>query len=530
MTRLVMIIDNGVIAPWHVAAVEKLEGLASLTVFNCTNSVSSRSAVKHGLYYLLNMVSIKNMWTRKVPLSSTALNVTEVIDFESEREGAWQRLPPSIIERINGLAPHAVLKFGMLLLRVPEQLKPPILSFHHGDPEHYRGRPPGFYETLNGEGYMGQIVQILTNRLDAGPVVAYGETKVYPYSYRATMKEAYGHSPLLLPQALANAVAGRSIEKNPVGRNYRLPSNRTVVRFTLAMVFRFLLRLLYGAFIEKKWEVSTAHAPESWDHALRSGDGFPDHRGWNTVTRLKRYSFYADPFFSKTPPGLLIEALNGRTGKGEILLVGEDGEQRPLSDPARHFSYPFPIEEDGRHYVVPEIAHWSAPRIYAVDADGMHEVAMLDVAGGPAISDPSFHWHEGRLYLFGNDKVVGPGALYLWSAPSLFGRFEPHPISPLLVSPRGARMGGALLQAEGRLIRFGQNFLRGYGDGLFGFEVERLSPDEYIERPIGELRFSPLKGPHTIHSDGRRVVFDSYSERFSPFAGVRRFLGGRRLS
>ena len=33
----------------------------------------------------------------------------------------------------------------MNLLRIDENLKlPPILSFHHGDPSKYRGRPAGF--------------------------------------------------------------------------------------------------------------------------------------------------------------------------------------------------------------------------------------------------------------------------------------------------------------------------------------------------------------------------------------------------
>ena len=36
-----------------------------------------------------------------------------------------------------------------------------ILSFHHGDPEKYRGRPAGFYEVLNKEERLGFIVQKL---------------------------------------------------------------------------------------------------------------------------------------------------------------------------------------------------------------------------------------------------------------------------------------------------------------------------------------------------------------------------------
>ena len=40
------------------------------------------------------------------------------------------------------------------------------MSFHHGDPRKYRGRPSGFYEIANKEKIQGQVVQILTPKLD----------------------------------------------------------------------------------------------------------------------------------------------------------------------------------------------------------------------------------------------------------------------------------------------------------------------------------------------------------------------------
>ena len=46
-------------------------------------------------------------------------------------------------------------------------------------PRKYRGRPSGFYEIANKEKIQGQVVQILTPKLDAGKVLSYGETKVF---------------------------------------------------------------------------------------------------------------------------------------------------------------------------------------------------------------------------------------------------------------------------------------------------------------------------------------------------------------
>jgi hypothetical protein len=155
--------------------------------------------------------------------------------------------------------------------------------------------------------------------------------------------------------------------------------------------------------------------------------------------------------------------------------------------------------------------------------DGRLEARFtLDLPGAPRVLDPTLIEHEGRIWLFGNDKALGSNALMLWSADAIDGRFERHPMSPLLVSPRGGRMGGSLLRADGRLVRLGQDFRFGYGDGLIAFEIERLAPTEYRERALGELRFTGRKGPHTLNARDGEIMFDWYRERFAPLAGVRR--------
>ena len=83
-------------------------------------------------------------------------------------------------------------------------------------------------------------------------------------------------------------------------------------------------------------------------------------------------------------------------------------------------------------------------------------------------------------------------------------------------------MGGAIIERAGRLFRLGQDFSRGYGDGLIFFEIDELSPDAYSERKMGSIRFTDRRGPHTLNARGNRIVFDWYHDQFSPFAGFRR--------
>jgi hypothetical protein len=130
--------------------------------------------------------------------------------------------------------------------------------------------------------------------------------------------------------------------------------------------------------------------------------------------------------------------------------------------------------------------------------------------------------HGGRIYLFGNKRSAGANALYLWSAEGLHGDFTLHPASPVLVSPIGGRMGGAIIEAGDRLIRLGQDGSRRYGGSLVAFEITTLTPDSYEERATSKIGFADRHGPHTLNLRGREIVFDWYRERFSPFGGIRR--------
>jgi hypothetical protein len=286
-------------------------------------------------------------------------------------------------------------------------------------------------------------------------------------------------------------------------------------------------RIVYGAFVEKRWRVSVAPARAEEAGRVASGEGFPPPATWRTLPIPRDYLFLADPFFSRDPPGILVEALSRRSALGEILLVADEGARR-LSRGPLHFSYPGTAESGGEQLVIPEMAQWGEQRFFRIGEGGLEDAGPLDVEGRPRLIDPTLVEHEGRFYLFGNDEDRGAAALQLWSAESLRGPFRRHPFSPVLISPTGGRMAGALLRAGGRLIRFGQNFSGDYGDGVHAFEVETLNPGEYRERALGAIRFEDRQGPHTINFDGGHMVFDWYHRRFSALSGVRRAMA--RLS
>lgn len=523
--KVAVIADRGHVQKFARDALDAIEGCDEITFFSCNNTRTKKKPLRHGFYYALNLVTVRNAWARAVPVASTRKRIAEAVEFDSGYEGAWQVLPDEIVDRLQAGGFDVIIKFGMGLLRVPppERLSVPMLSYHHGDPDRYRGRPAGFWEMMERAPVVGQIVQIIGNRLDAGQVVAFGETKVHRHSYRATLVESFRHSPLIINAAIRNALSGTGLAKPCTGRNYRLPSNWQVVKFVAAMAAQALRRLFYGAFYEKKWRVSLAPAPAAPLDGLAAGALFPPDQRWRTIEAAKDYSFYADPFFSEEPDGILVEGLRRSNGKGEILLVRGE-EHRLLSQGGGHYSYPAAIILGGRQYVVPEVASWSPPIRYMIGKSGLEPLGPLALEPSATVTDPTLVEHEGRIYLFGNIRSTGAGALYLWSAESVGGTFRLHPLSPVLVSPRGARMAGSFLPVDGRLIRFGQDFRFGYGDGVFAYEVEELSETAYRERPFGGVRLAGRSGPHTLNFREGEMLFDWYRDAFSLGAGYRRVL------
>jgi len=525
--KIAVIIDHGTIQRFALESLDAIEGADEIAVFSCTNTRFRRKWLRHGLYYALNLLTVRNSQTRSVRIELGKKRITRRTEFLSRYEGAWQSLPSHIVSALNAGRFDVVLKFGMGLLRVPAELMAPILSFHHGDPDHYRGRPAGFWEITQETEVLGQIVQVISDRLDAGGVVAFAETKVMPWSYRRTLIEAFRHSPLIINTAIANAFAGTSIPKSSNGPNYRLPSNRQTIGFLLRMSMRFARRLFYGAFVEKRWSVSTAPIEALPFDELINGEAFPAPAEWSEVRTPEDYVFYADPFFTTEPPGLLVEGLDRRSGLGQIIFIDEAGAHRPSAPPTGHMSYPSVARIGGREIIVPETASWSATTVCAL-SDGQLQVdQFLNIAGAPRVTDPTLFEHENRIYLFGNIQCIGPNALQLWSSESLEGEFLLHPQAPIRISPKGGRMGGAIVKAGDRLVRFGQDLTGDYGNGLFAYEILALTPTEYQERPLGRIGFSDRKGPHTLNFRGNEIVFDWYLESLSPLAGMRR-LAARR--
>lgn len=519
--RVAVLYDGKALHPWQVEAIQIIPPDYEIYYLVCDDhGGQKRNFRAHFAYYLLNIFSVKRAAGGLVswPAPEDSL---QVFKCSPTYQGMWASLPDEAIAWLRKSKVDAVLKFGLSLLRISEAL-PPILSYHHGNPAKYRGRPAGYYEVRAGEPFCGQIVQQLSNELDAGRVLAASETKVHRHSWKKTLAEAYSLSPFLLPQALKALDEGREIAIDKNGKNFRLPSNADVIKFVLVMMRHAVARLFYGAFFEKRWSVSRI-LDYPFERLVEGYLPAKDDLEKGLIPTPRKFTFLADPFFYSSEE-LLVEALDRKNGKGTILSISADEtETILLADRKVHFSYPGCIEHDGVNYIVPETASSGCTTIFEYTPDGLKPVRRLDVDAN-GLLDPTIFKQKDGIYLFANRNEEGPSILRLWFATDLFGKFIEHPLSPIRTSARGARMGGAIISDGKKVFRFGQDFQTSYGDGLIAYEILTLSQTSYSERQVSEIRFEHCKGPHTIASCGNAYAFDYYKESFSILAGFRRLM------
>lgn len=516
--RAAVILDDHSISKWQLAAIEAArESVEIVLVLNCQNTKTKKNYSRQFLYYLLNILTLKNHMTKKEKISIPG---AEIINFSSIYEGIWQTFPSSIYENLKSKKVDLVIKFGMGLLRLDERKTiPPILSYHHGDPSKYRGRPAGFYEILNEEKLSGIIVQKLTNKLDAGAIYAFAQSKVVKYSYKKTAINFYSNSVPLLNKAIFNLSNNIEVQRNINGKNYRLPSNLLVMQFVLVTLTNAIRRLFYGLFFEKKWKVAaTKNSLRLQNKDILTSSDF------KVLPIMQNYNFYADPFFSHDGTKIRLEALFNKTGLGDILEIETcDFFKQKVLFKGAHYSYPHSFSYKGTEYIMPEVSFHSAQYFCSAD-DKFEQKYYLRGLEDKRIIDATFLLKNDECYLFfGEDKTYHT-LLQLWISDSPFGIFKPHPMSPIAVSPINARMGGKILNNAGELLRFGQNNAGEYGESLTIMKITNLSNKFYEERKIGSITIDNFKGPHSIsfNSDMSQILIDYYNNEFSVFAGARR--------
>lgn len=517
-----LIVDSQSISKWQSSAIENCHDLIEVnTIIYCANSKTHKQPLKSALYYLLNISSIRNTQTQSVPWRQLTTKGYELIDFDCQHSGIWETIDDSTKSEVGHQNLDLIIKFGMNLLKDPQDIpsKYGVLSFHHGDPSEYRGRPSGFYELINGANHVGAVVQQLSNKLDGGTIRSFGKYRIINHSYRQTLENLFANSASLLRLAILNCVTSVTIDLSTAGKNHRLPSNKTVVQFVSLLTRRKIKRFIFGLFGRREWKIAET-SPLSFEKLkpMQIIDLI------NPISPSQKTSFIADPFI--LPSGdLIFEAAQKNSELGQLMTLS-DGRislvDTSLIGKHNHLSFPFVTQTDDKCFIMPEMAQSGAQLLCELQNNSIIKTYKMVGLDNERLIDPILLHRNETWWLFAGKQGNEFDHLFAWSSSDLFGPYKQHPMNPVVIDPSRARNAGGFINFGAELYRLGQNNCREYGDGVTICRVLQLDKDNYNEQPISRLTINKSHGPHTFSTNGQKAYVDYYKSVFDPLAWLAR--------
>ena len=432
---------------------------------------------------------------------------------------------PEDLAAIRGYDLDVALRFGFRILR-GESLdiaRHGVWSYHHGDNRVNRGGPAGFWEVMKGLPTTGSILQRLTEDLDNGHILYRSMAQTDPISVRRNRNNYFWKSSAFMPRKLRQLRDEGPAALSPPQEEttfraystplYVKPSNGRMAKNLTRLWGRALLRRLELAVSFRQWFVAyrIKRHPADMETSI--------HR-FRYMTP-PRDRFWADPFpiYENGRHYIFLEELLYERGKGWISVVelddkGNWSKPRKVLETPYHLSYPFLFRHQGGLYLMPETAQNRTVEVYRCRSfPDQWEPAAVVMEGVDAV-DATLH-HDGELWwMFVN--IAEPGAslhdeLHLFHAASPLGPWVRHRRNPVKSDVRSARPAGNLFRWNGRLYRPGQDCSTSYGSAISINLVERLDRDEYVEREVSRIEPSWKPGvlcTHTFNENRGLTVID----------------------
>lgn len=426
------------------------------------------------------------------------------------------------VDAIMAHAPHVLLRFGFRILKgsILEAPEYGVWSYHHGDNREYRGGPACFWEMVDGSPVTGAVLQVLSEKLDAGLVLYRSLSSTSKHSLFHNRNQLYWKAATFVQRVL-EAVAQHGWDEvrqeaerreagSKTGEIRRTPSRSEVYAY---------LKLR-----KKRFAETPKRYLEEWN-ILIGQDELETNGFLSTPKELKKIPnpqghFWADPVLYERNGRvwLFFEDYDYSTHKGVIgcAEVQSDGTLGAFSivlERSYHLSGPFLFEWKDSLYMIPETCANSSVEAYrciSFPDEWEYHGSLLE---GVNAVDPKIFEKDGKLWLFANVAEYGASTwdeLCIFHATNLLGPWTPHAMNPVISDVRYARPAGPLLVKDGRLIRPSQDCSCEYGYALNFFEVTQLSEGSYEERLVD--RFEPsmfsADGVHSYSVAGGHVVLD----------------------
>jgi hypothetical protein len=385
-----------------------------------------------------------------------------------------------------------------------------------------------FWEVREDRPTSGVILQVLTEDLDAGQVLA---KAVFPTErglsvVRNRYAPYWGSADMMIQTLRAlheygwDHVRSRILPEVPYkGKKqiYRRPGNAELIRWLAPAVAAKAARRLSRA-------LSPAQDFE-WRVGLRENASLLEN-GSSADLKTFRWlpspedGYLADPFLLQQNGRLWLFAEQYRyRDKKAVLCVCEvrsglvTTEWQVCLDKPYHMSYPHVFEHAGEIFMVPETGKAGEVQLYRARDFPVSWHLEQVLFRGNAVDTTV--WFQDGLWWFFVTLIESRGrglTLLLFYAETLTGEWKWHPANPLSRDVRNARSAGAVFRYGDRLFRPSQDNGIRYGCSFSLNEIFRLNKHEYQERPAVTVlanSMPDITGTHTYSRCGNVEAVDA---------------------
>ncbi|HUP98325.1 MAG TPA: hypothetical protein VM073_10295 [Usitatibacter sp.] len=451
---------------------------------------------------------------------SSLLSQVPRIDVVPEQTKFSDRLNEPDLERIRSYKPDILIRLGFRILRGDVLRLAPhgVWSLHHGDNFVNRGGPPGVWEVLNNDLTTGSILQVLTEDMDGGVVLARTWSGTDHISVNRSLQPMYWKTLHLIPRALRRLREVGPEEFMRQARERQEPYLYTHPLIKTPTTFELLPRLLsLGWRNARRWIKKTLKY-EQWmmfrgNTAVYRFERLvaPSHRTWWADPCVVEHEGKTVVFFEELPYGK----------RGHISVMDEAGVRRVLERPY-HLSYPFVFPYAGHLYMIPESKENRTIELYRCESFPDKWQFVMNLMENVDAVDTTVWIRDSKVWLFAGmapePAVSACEELFLFHADTLLTRdWKPHPLNPVVSDIRRARPAGRIFEHNGKWYRPSQDCSGSYGRGLNINRIDALSESDYAETRVAALEArwdKGLTGVHTLSSAGGITYVDGFAERW----------------
>jgi 2-polyprenyl-3-methyl-5-hydroxy-6-metoxy-1,4-benzoquinol methylase len=171
--------------------------------------------------------------------------------------------------------------------------------------------------------------------------------------------------------------------------------------------------------------------------------------------------------------------------------------------------------------MIPETAHLGKINLYECTSFPGTWKLKKTLFNNVHAADNAIIKYNGLYWLFSLFYVNGEHYFRIFYAESLIGEWEEHKLVNqtygLTSNTKLTRGAGSIISINNKLIRPAQYSEKGInGEAVILYEIEKLTPDEYIEKPIkliSKYNLPSIRAIHTLSLCGDMLTIDARLER-----------------